>query len=362
MHDTAEWQSQTPAGTCLLHGKLVVVQYHACMMRRPAHLSDQARTRFKLHEGSRLGLVSMASEVCVTTTLLNLINLMRALWLPDPAILRRGESPFWPGVKCMMNAGCTSRQSNVHAFGRRTPAAQGRMAAASVAETDRRADDPTIVTEGGLPRSAVVGVLGGGQLGKMLAIEAVRPGPGPPANPLLPTRASHRPHTSSHRFIPGLSGCSARYDCASRHELRQDGVKVPLRTLYAFGSRSLPVACAVHAGANGGERPCARSDARLPRVHRSSPGAPLLCRSIGSLDVQPLRCPHISVVHRSGTRGIQAHIGRGTLRSYVHYCAIPTCCWHSTAPACSVADVYACTSRLQLVTHAVVRRRSVPVP
>lgn len=33
---------------------------------------------------------------------------------------------------------------------------------------------PTSISEGGLPRSAVVGVLGGGQLGKMIAQEAVR--------------------------------------------------------------------------------------------------------------------------------------------------------------------------------------------
>lgn len=45
---------------------------------------------------------------------------------------------------------------------------------------EQRADDRTVVVQGGLPRAAVVGVLGGGQLGKMLAMEAVRFCPSPP--------------------------------------------------------------------------------------------------------------------------------------------------------------------------------------
>eukprot|EP00884_Botryococcus_braunii_P000738 jgi/Botrbrau1/10665/Bobra.53_2s0021.1 len=35
---------------------------------------------------------------------------------------------------------------------------------------------PTLISDGGLPRAAVVGVLGGGQLGQMLAQEAIKMG------------------------------------------------------------------------------------------------------------------------------------------------------------------------------------------
>jgi phosphoribosylaminoimidazole carboxylase len=45
-----------------------------------------------------------------------------------------------------------------------------------LAATPAGADAPTAVAPGGLPRSAVVGVLGGGQLGKMLAQEAAKMG------------------------------------------------------------------------------------------------------------------------------------------------------------------------------------------
>ncbi|KAK9833247.1 hypothetical protein WJX84_000328 [Apatococcus fuscideae] len=38
------------------------------------------------------------------------------------------------------------------------------------------ASDPTSISEGGLPRTTTLGILGGGQLGKMLASEAARMG------------------------------------------------------------------------------------------------------------------------------------------------------------------------------------------
>ncbi|GBF89664.1 phosphoribosylaminoimidazole, chloroplastic-like [Raphidocelis subcapitata] len=57
-------------------------------------------------------------------------------------------------------------------------AAMRRAAAASKqpAAADARADDPTHVSEAGLPRTAVVGVLGGGQLGRMMALAAANMG------------------------------------------------------------------------------------------------------------------------------------------------------------------------------------------
>lgn len=42
----------------------------------------------------------------------------------------------------------------------------------------QQSDAPTKVVDTGLPRTAVVGVLGGGQLGKMMAQEAVSGGGG----------------------------------------------------------------------------------------------------------------------------------------------------------------------------------------
>ena len=100
---------------------------------------------------------------------------MKALWLPDPAILRRGEVPSVPSAACKLSSAPFARQPpSVHRCGRRRTFARERRAAAMESRNERRTDDPTIVVAGGLPRAAVVGVLGGGQLGKMLAMEAVR--------------------------------------------------------------------------------------------------------------------------------------------------------------------------------------------
>ena len=100
---------------------------------------------------------------------------MQALWLPDPAILRRGEVPQRLGASCMqLSAKVPPRQLIAQVHGRRMPVRECRAAATTSLNRGQPADDPTIVVEGGLPRAAVVGVLGGGQLGKMLAIEAVR--------------------------------------------------------------------------------------------------------------------------------------------------------------------------------------------
>ena len=195
---------------------------------------------------------------------------MRALWLPDPAILRRGESPLCPGVKCMMHVRGTSRQLSGHASGRRTAAAQERMTAASSAVPDRRADDSTIVVDGGLPRSAVVGVLGGGQLGKMLAIEAVRD-----ATIAGPPHSSHPAHLSHNPSRPHRQ-CRA-VDDHGTVLIRATGfgrqVGADARPPLPSACCILPIGCIEHAGAHGGGLPRARPDAGLPCVDGSSPGA-----------------------------------------------------------------------------------------
>ena len=98
---------------------------------------------------------------------------------------------------------------------------------------ERRADDPTVVAQGGLPRTAVVGVLGGGQLGKMLATEAVRIAPPlPPCPRAPPDSLSPRCQTCPQRMaivvwlkhVPGSTGAHGRGVSSARPAARLPGV------------------------------------------------------------------------------------------------------------------------------------------
>ena len=108
---------------------------------------------------------------------------MVGLILPDPATLRipSHHQQVVPGPpQALLTAGrrpspLSGRERTVMS----EPQTSGRAQRARGASLRVHAlsDGPTEIAEGGFPRSAKVGVLGGGQLGKMLAIEAVCPPP-----------------------------------------------------------------------------------------------------------------------------------------------------------------------------------------
>lgn len=73
-----------------------------------------------------------------------------------------------------------------------------------------------MIAEAGLPRTAVVGVLGGGQLGKMLALEAVRRGGTVAAVPawtvaVYAQHCLHQQPPSSACKLCSLSACLPAY-------------------------------------------------------------------------------------------------------------------------------------------------------
>ena len=193
---------------------------------------------FKPHRGSRVGLTAANHAKCNARADCSptITCCMKRLWLPDPAILRRGE--VLPCAVCMPSSSAPARQLIAQYHRRRcsTPIKQCRTAAMENRD-EQRADDPTIVVEGGLPRAAVVGVLGGGQLGKMLAMEAVRP-PFPSRPPAL--------------FAPNPAGWTGPHGAWSL---------IARQTL-----------AATVAGAHGRRVPSARPTAGLPGILGGSSG------------------------------------------------------------------------------------------
>ena len=151
------------------------------------------------------------------------------------------------------------------------------MAASQSLEAEQRAAGPTVVADGGLARSAVVGVLGGGQLGKMLAMEAVRRRPRPfPATPA----ASLPPHARRQVVLARLR--SAHLPCHPGGLLAAS-CPAPGCACAAPISTLRPNVRELLAGADGGGVPGARPDAGLPCIHSGPPGvrrtALLPCRS-----------------------------------------------------------------------------------
>lgn len=112
---------------------------------------------------------------------------MVGLVLPDPGSLRVPRCNFAqqsaPQAQPLSLSGrrTSSTRKLANAMQRQQTCRSSRRERVVSLRVKAMSDDPTLITEGALPRSAVVGVLGGGQLGKMLAIEAVsNPRPLPP--------------------------------------------------------------------------------------------------------------------------------------------------------------------------------------